>query len=209
MPICPFCTKAVPTGSTICPHCLRALPLAVTTARTTTNGRSTRVHRGWLRPALLTLIALAGGAYLLRDYHRAPPPDVAPESVAGLVTTTIAPPLDVRIADTASMIIPVGGHVAYPFTGGGRSGCRVRGSVQAVSGGDRRVDVIVVDREGLADIENGKAPHSYYDSGPRSDIALDINLDGRTAYTVVVSNAGRGRRATSVRIRNVAARCSD
>jgi hypothetical protein len=209
MPICPFCTKAVPAGSTICPHCLRALPLAITTAPTTTNGRAAHSSRGWLRPALLTLIALAGGAYVLRDYHRAPSPDDALDTRAAPGAMTIAPPLDVRIADTSSVVIPAGGHLAFPFTGGGRSGCRIRGSVQALSGGDRRVKVIVVDRDGLADVESGKPPHSYYDSGPRSDVALEVNLDGRTAYTFVVSNPGRSRRATAVRIRNLTARCSD
>ena len=207
MPTCPFCRRDVPTLSSVCPHCLRALPLSVTTARATSPSRS--LSLGWVRPLLLVFVAGTAAAYAYRTWHHEAPPEPVPEPVmAPATTTTIAPPLDVPIADTASVVLPAGGHLAYTFSGGGRSGCRVRGTIQARSG-DRRIRVFVVDRDGLANVENGRTPRTYYDSGGVPDVALDINLDGRTEYTLVVAHAGGGRRASTVRLRQVVASCSD
>lgn len=207
MPTCPFCVKEVPALSSVCPHCLRALPLSVTTAQATQ--RPAGVSFGWLRPLLLLLVAGVAGGYAYRHHHREPAAEPAPEVVAVPATTTIAPPVEVPIADTASVAIAAGGHLAYTFSGGGRSGCRIHGTVQALAGGDRRIDLSVVDRDGLADMEAGKAPRTYYASGPVTDVQLDINLDGRTEYTLVVANAAGSRRPKTVRLRQVIASCAD
>ena len=207
MPTCPFCGKEVPAGSSICPHCLRALPISVTTARATSAKSTPTVPRGLLRIALL-LVLLAVGAYALRNFRTEPEAPPVEETVTGPVTTTVAPPLEVRIADSAAVPIPAGGHLAFAFSGDGRSGCRIRGAVRALSGGDRRIDAFIVDRDGLADVESGKTPRTYYDSGETSDVALDVNLDGRTEYTLVVSNPSKSGRPKSVRIK-AGASCSD
>jgi hypothetical protein len=215
MPTCPFCSREVPAASSICPSCLRALPISVTTARPSAATSATRTALGWLRPAILVLGLLAVGGYGFREYrHRRsvaePVLTTAGEAVLPRpVTTTIAPPIEVAIADSASMSIPAGGHLAFTFSGKGRSGCRVHGAVQALSRGDRRIAVFVVDRDGLAEVEGGRQPRTYYDSGIVSDVTLDISLDGRTEYTLVIANAGGGRRPKPVRIKSVGASCAD
>ncbi|MDB4887681.1 MAG: hypothetical protein JWN79_3119 [Gemmatimonadetes bacterium] len=216
MPTCPFCSREVPAASSICPSCLRALPISVTTARPSAATSATRTALGWLRPAILVLALLAVGGYGFREYRQRrsvaePVLTTAGEAAprTGPVTTTIAPPIEVAIADSASVSIPAGGHLAFTFSGKGRSGCRVHGAVQALSRGDRRIAVFVVDRDGLAEVEGGRRPRTYYDSGVVSDVTLDINLDGRTEYTLVIANAGGGRRPKPVRIKSVRASCAD
>ena len=213
MPSCPFCSKEVPTGSSICPHCLRAMPIEVMAARPTPPKKPI-VPRGSLRALVLLVPLVAVGAYGLREYRRVkatPEPVLLAEGeeppVTGPVTTTIAPPLEVPIADSASVPIAARGHLAYTFSGSGRAGCRVHGTVQGLGRGERRIDVFVVDRDGLADLENGRPPRTYYDSGALSDVTLDISLDGRSEYTLVVRN--EGKRPAAVRMKGVGASCAD
>jgi hypothetical protein len=189
------------------------MPIEVMAARPTPPKRPI-VPRGALRALVLLVPLVAVGAYGLREYRRVKstpepvllaPGEEAP--VTGPVTTTIAPPLDVPIADSASVPIAAGGHLTYTFSGGGRAGCRVHGTVQALGRGERRIDAFVVDRDGLADVEAGKPPRTYYDSGVVPDVTLDISLDGRSEYTLVVKN--EGRRAGAVRMKGVEASCAD
>lgn len=178
------------------------------------------MHGRW-RLAVL-LLGLAGvAAWGYRAYRALPddaysptyPDEIAPPVAAApapqVVQTTIAAPLSVRIADTTGVKIEGGRYVAFPFSGESRSECRVTGNVRALSGGDRRVNVFVVDRVGLEDLEGGRTPRTYFESGPVADAALDFKVDGRSAYTLVVSNAGARARAKTVRLRNIAAACSD
>lgn len=189
------------------------MPLDVMTARPPAPKRPI-VPSGAVRALVFLVPLLAVGAYGLREYRRvkSTPEPVLLEAgeeapVTGPVTTTIAPPLELPIADSASVPIAAGGHLTYTFSGGGRAGCRVHGAVQALGRGTRRIDVFVVDRDGLADVESGKPPRTWYDSGPVSDASLEISLDGRSEYTLVVKN--EDRRATSVRMKAVRASCAD
>src|SRR4051812_24406141 len=156
MPTCPFCAKEVPNESFVCPHCLRAQPVVIPT-NSRAKASASKSLPGWLRPVLLVALAASLGAYVLRDYRRGPPPAPPEVYVAAAPTITVAPPLDLSIADSAAAKIPAGGHLSFLFSGQGRSGCRVRGSVQALSGGDRLVNVTVVDRAGLDEIDAGRS----------------------------------------------------
>jgi hypothetical protein len=205
MPKCPFCAKEIPDGSTVCPHCMRAQPVTFAPAP-----RAEPDGRAWGRPVLLAVLLAGAGAYAWREYKPAPPVVAEPEPVvAAPVTTTIAPPLDVRIADTASVKIAAGKYLAFPFTGDGRSSCRVQGTVRTLSGGDRTIDVFIVDRDGVTDLENGRTPRTYFQSGPLRDVSLDFNVDGRSQYTLVVSNTGSRGRAGVKTVRIGRAACSD
>jgi hypothetical protein len=207
MPTCPFCAKQVPDESFVCPHCLRAQPVVIPNSRRQESSK--KGVPGWVRPVAL-LAALVGlGSYAFRDYHRAPPPEPVVETVAAPPTITIAPPLDLIIADSAAAKIAPGGHLAFVFSGRGRTGCRVRGSVQGLSGGDRQVEVSIVDRDGLTELEAGRKPRTYYESGSTSAASLDLNLDGRTEYVLVVANPGSRGRAKTVRLRSIRADCAD
>lgn len=208
MPTCPFCAKQVPDESFVCPHCLRAQPIVIPSS-TRAKSSTSRSLPGWLRPVLLVALLASLGAYVLRDYRRGPPPAEPEVYVAAPPTITIAPPLDVSIADSAAAKIPAGGHLSFRFSGQGRSGCRVRGAVQGLSGGDRRVNVLVVDRMGLEDVDAGRTPRNYYASGSTSAVELDIKLDGRTEYALVVADPSARGKGKTVRLRNIRADCAD
>ena len=222
MSSCPFCTKPVPSDASVCLHCLRAQP-ATTRASRETNALGRAVH-GRGRLLLLALVAGIAGTYVVKTDRigeirrlRSAPVIIqgveeldaapAPAPPVEIMQTTIAAPLEVRVADSATVKLDAGAHLAFPFSGVSRSGCHVKGAVRVVSGGDRRVNVVVVDREGLAEVESGRAPRTYYESGPTSDVALDVNVDGRTAYTLVVINPGS--RARTVRLGRIDATCAD
>lgn len=178
------------------------------------------MHGRWR--LLLLLVVMAGVAYHLKRNYRvgvyamnaaAPVADealvAAPAPALGVVQTTVAPPAEVRIADSAAVTIASGTWAAFPFNGNGRSECRVRGTVRTLSGGSRRVNVLVVDREGMADLEAGRSPRTYYESGAVAEAALDLKLDGRTFFTLVVRHDGAGSAARTVQLRRVVAACSD
>ena len=217
MPTCPFCAKAIPDGSSVCPHCLRGQPVSAAAPKRD-GGALDFMHGRW-RLALLVVVLATVAFHLKRNYRfgggveAEPEPEatvaVAPAPVIEKVQTTVAPPADVRIADTASVSIAAGTFAAFPFNGNGRSECRVRGNVRVLTGGNRRVTVLVVDREGMAELEAGRPPRTYYESGPTGDLALDVKLDGRTFYTLVIQNAGPGHAARAVRLRQVVAACTD
>jgi hypothetical protein len=208
MPTCPFCAKQVPDESFVCPHCLRAQPVVIPTSGRG-KGSSGKSIPGWVRPVALVAGLVGLGSYAFRDYHRAPPPEPMVETVAAQPAITIAPPLDLSIADSAAAKIEAGGHLTFLFSGKGRTGCRVRGSVQGLSGGNREVEVSIVDRDGLADLEAGRRPRTYYESGSTSAASIDVNLDGRTEYALVVANPGAPGRARTVRLRSIRADCAD
>lgn len=214
MPTCPFCSRFYPQPSSVCPHCLKTQPDTVGTTRRVAGAAGDAMHGRW---RLLVLLLLLGGvaSWGYDRYRRLPanayspdtPLALAPEPALAQVQTTIAPPIDVVVADSASARIEGGRWLAFPFSGVSRTGCHVTGSVRALSGGDRRVKVFIVDRDGLAELESGAQPRSWYDSGPVSSVAIDVKLDGRTAYTLVVANAGP--RAKTVRLKNIRAACAD
>ena len=218
MPSCPFCAKAVPDGSTICPHCLRAQPVTIPSARPTNESAGSASGRG--RLVVLLVLVLGLGAYVYHEHRErvtglfshdeeeavvAARP-VAPAPVAG---PTMAAPLDLRVADTASVVIPAGQYLAFPFSGDGRTGCHVQGRIRVLSGGDRRVRVMIVDRDGVAALEGGQPPSTFYDSGPTGDVDVDRNVDGRTSYTLVVANTAPRAKPKTVRLQNLRAHCTD
>jgi len=115
-------------------------------------------------------------------------------------------PACVHIVCAASLS---GSWAAFPFNGNGRSECRIGGTVRTVADGTRRVNVLIVDREGMGELEAGRPPRTYYESGPVSNAVLDVKLDGRTFYTLVVQHAGPGSAARTVDLRKVVAACTD
>lgn len=219
MPSCPFCHKDVPESSTVCPHCLRAQPLTVPTA---TRGKGGSAAKGFpWRTTALVAVVMTLGVYAFRERghmldslsaHQdaadaatdvaAPAPSAAPVAVQ----TTIAPPLDLRIADSASATVAPGAFLAFPFSGEDRTGCHVTGTARTLGGGT--VNVMVVDREGADDLAAGRRPRTYYESGATSSAALDVHVDGRSHYVLVVQNPGAKGRARKVRLA-IGARCAD
>ena len=215
MTTCPFCSKYVPSQSIACPHCLRALPTIATPAPRTQSALMTAMYGRW-RVALLALGLAAAAIYYYVREHRgdygpltARDPVVVPAPAPVVSQITIAPPLDVAIADSTSAKIGSGQYLAFPFSGDGRSECRVGGRVRVLSGGDRQVNVFLVDRAGMAELEAGRTPRTYYESGAVSDVTLRFNVDGRTSYTLVVANTAPRARAKSVRLQGIRAACSD
>lgn len=216
MPTCPFCSKTFANESSVCPYCLRSQPETTDAKRRAAGAARDAMHGRW-RLAFLLLLLVAVAAFGYDRYRKLPAnaysPDTplppAPEPPPQVVQTTIALPIVVPIADTASVAIDAGSYAAFPFSGSGRTECRVTGSVRGLGGGDRQLNVFVVDRDGLAELEAGRQPRAWFESGPGSNVALDFKVDGRTSYTLVVSNAGARSRAKTVRLKQVSAACSD
>jgi hypothetical protein len=203
--ICPFCSKEIPDGATVCPKCLRAQPMVPVPARGSKARASEPASTPWSRILVLLVVLAAGGAYAFREYR----PKEAPVREEAYVAPppTVAPPLELAIADSAKVRIDARRYLAFAFSGGDRSTCRVQGEVRGLSG-DGLVNVFIVDADGLATLERGGTPRTYYESGPLPSVSLHLNVDGRTQYTLIVANA-RSSRAKTVRLDHVRASCSD
>jgi hypothetical protein len=214
MPTCPFCSKMYSQQASVCPHCLKTQPDTVGATRRAAGAAGDAMHGKW-RLLFLVLLLAGVSAWGWDRYKKLPAnaysPDTplapAPEPAPQVVQTTIAQPIDVPVADSASVRIEGGKFAAFPFSGVSRTECRVTGHVRVLTGGDRRVNVSVVDRDGLSELEAGRPPRTWWESGPTADAALDFKVDGRTSYTLVVANAGA--RAKTVRLKAIRAACSD
>jgi hypothetical protein len=199
---CPFCARQIAEEVTVCPHCLRLQPGTVIRS-----AAPVAEPRAWRRILVLLLILGSVGTYAFRAHRRPEVVVIQPEAV--VPTTTIAPPLEVAIADSAAVKIAAGKYLAFPFSGGGRSTCRVEGRVQGLAGGDRTANVSIVDAEGLAELAGGGTPRTYYESGPLPTVSLGSNVDGRTPYTLVVSNIHGRHETKTVKLDRLRASCSD
>lgn len=69
-----------------------------------------------------------------------------------------------------------------------RPRCTVTGEVLGLSGGDKRVVVLVMTEFSYQDWLNNRPARTYFESSPRTEIPFDVMIEGEGMYRLVVWN---------------------
>ena len=69
-----------------------------------------------------------------------------------------------------------------------RPRCTITGQVVGLSGGDRKVVVLVMTEFSYQDWVNNRPARTYFESSPRTEIPFDVRVEGEGMYRLVVWN---------------------
>lgn len=114
----------------------------------------------------------------------APPPKRAADPFPNGQTTTIG--------DTARVTIRPGqsrrwGWTISPLA----SSCVFSGRVAALSGGDGRINLLIMTDSAYNDWSQGRWAQTYFESGERSTIPFDVHINDAGHYVLVVANPSK------------------
>jgi len=144
-----------------------------------------------------------------------PPPDTsmfatprAPDSspvgsteTSGLKSTTIGSAEPVRIRATRSQSWHF--DVRPP-----RTRCVVSGQVVGLSGGDKKVVVMVMTEFAYQDWMKNRPARTYFESAPRIEIPFDVKLEEEGRYRLVVWNQSRTAASKTIQLQETKVDCT-
>ncbi|HEX2602599.1 MAG TPA: hypothetical protein VHL32_10890 [Gemmatimonadaceae bacterium] len=131
----------------------------------------------------------------------APPPKPAADLFPNGQTTTIG--------DTSRVTIKPGqwrrwGWTISPLA----SSCLFSGQVAALSGGDGKINLLIMTDSAYADWAQGRWAQSYFESGERSTIPFDVHINDAGHYVLVVANPSKTD-AKIVQLQHTEVSCSE
>jgi hypothetical protein len=71
------------------------------------------------------------------------------------------------------------------------SGCVFSGQVAALSGGDGRINLLIMSDSAYNDWSQGRWAQSYFESGERTTIPFDVHINDAGHYVLVVANPSK------------------
>jgi len=87
-----------------------------------------------------------------------------------------------------------------------RTSCLAMGQIEALSGGDRNVSVVIIRDSAYDDWSRGRPVRTEYESGERRVIAFDVNINDAGYYMLIVSNPSRAA-SKVVQLQHVTVTC--
>ena len=161
---CPFCAEQIQEAARICRFCGREIaPLKVTRRDHAEDGLTRFVEVG------LGLIVFASVAYLVLTqvaWFPQSPAVVAADTVVVAVEEPPAPPPPLVIPLLDSLfVLRAGEHADTIVAVDDERPCILSGRVVGLEGGNRDVEVYVLDEDGYTNWHNGIAPLPMYASG--------------------------------------------
>lgn len=129
-------------------------------------------------------------------------PAVGSTGISGPQITTIgsAEPLGIRPTRSRSWQFDV-----RPA----RQRCVVTGQVAALSGGDKKLVVLIMTEFAYQDWMNNRPARTYYESEQRSEIPFDVRVEGEGRYRLVVWNPSATADSTIVQLQHTEVACSE
>lgn len=114
----------------------------------------------------------------------APPPKPAADPFPSGQTTTIG--------DSARVTIRPGQSRRWGWTISPLAGtCVFSGQVAALSGGDGKINLLIMTDSAYHDWSQGRWAQSYFESGERSTVPFDIHINDAGHYVLVVANPSK------------------
>jgi hypothetical protein len=90
-----------------------------------------------------------------------------------------------------------------------RPRCTVTGQVVGLSGGDKRVVVLVMTEFSYQDWVNNRPARTYFESSPRTEIPFDVRIEGEGMYRLVVWNQPPGSDSKVVQLQHTQVGCTE
>ena len=87
-----------------------------------------------------------------------------------------------------------------------RTSCLAMGQIEALSGGDRNVSVVIIRDSAYDDWSRGRPVRTEYESGERRVIAFDVNINDAGYYMLIVSNPSKSA-SKVVQLQHVTVTC--
>jgi hypothetical protein len=96
----------------------------------------------------------------------------------------------VSVLDDPALRLPPGEHFDTAFVVSDRHKrlCTFRGHVQGLEGGNRDVEVYVLDEDGYVNWRNGIEPRAIHESGRTSASTIEIPMPGEGRFHLLISN---------------------
>ena len=115
-------------------------------------------------------------------------PDVEGASAPAVEEFVPPPPLVLSLLDSRTLDLPAGEHFDTTFAVSDPRHCVFSGSVEGLAGGNRAVEVYLLDESGFEQWHEEIRPLALFESGRTSFAALDVPLPGPGRYSLLLSN---------------------
>src|SRR2546423_261422 len=149
----------------------------------------------------------------------APSPPARPVSDAGAAAGDAAGATDASIdsANANAQVITIGDPKPVGIRPGQSrlwgfeigslsSSCLAMGQIETLSGGDRNVSVVILRESAYKDWAENRPVRTEYESGERTVVAFDVNINDAGRYILVVSNSSRAA-SKVVQLQHVTVTC--
>ncbi len=117
------------------------------------------------------------------------------------------PPFVLTVLDEDALELPPGEHFDTAFAVSDPRPCTFRARVQGVEGGNRDVEVYLLDEDGNSNWHNGIKPAALYESGRTSASTIEVPLREKGRYHLLLSNRYSLMTAKTVRVENAHVVC--
>lgn len=179
MRACPYCAEEIQDAAVVCKHCRRDLSAAPAATTAKVSGSRTRQSQ--------VLVGALIAAALVIFFALRPGSDSA-ANVSQAGAQGPPPPTIITIADTNGVDIAASKYLTYTFSVSDPRPCTIEGHVLGLAGGNKDVEVLLFDSDGLTNWKNNNSAKVLFNGGKATATTISARLPGPGTYHLVLNN---------------------